>query len=602
MSNREFDGVKINVEFNETANRQQISSGDNLNTLFGKIRKWLSDLKPVALSGSYSDLSDKPTSLPASDTTSDYYATGTAPVNGTAVNKALQTLDVSSKGGAGKYIQSISETDGKINAVEKEMPTSLPANGGTAQTISDTLPISKGGTGKTTANEAFEALVNGLPEAIADPVDGAYFITKSNIDGVNTWHRRSMVKLWNYIKSKFIKKSNKTEVAKTKLDVGFYDVEDGEIGYGKGNYHSVINMGQHDNPYLSQISMPYQNTLTDTEVYVRTENDGTWRPWRRLLHDGNFSSIIGSTYATKASVDDLKKSVSDGKAAVAGSITDKGVTTAADATFATMVTNIGKIETCLQWKNTSNGTYKFVQNGNRWVANNRGINSSIATSEWEITLPKQMDYEIGYRTATESADKLVITIDGETIVTKSGLMTEENAMVCVNQSAGKHILTATYTKDGSVHSYGDMAYVILPPIGEQAGFYKYQSKSITPSSSAQTVYPDTGYDGLYSVSIAASSGVKKLTYVTGSMSFAYVAGGKKVTTLGKPRIIVVARGSSSLTSNNISGVALYLLDEDDTVLVHQGKQVLTNITDTSFNLYNISSNSAKYTYMYGYRA
>ena len=39
MAKREFNGVDIKVEFNETANRQQISSGDNINTLFGKIRK-----------------------------------------------------------------------------------------------------------------------------------------------------------------------------------------------------------------------------------------------------------------------------------------------------------------------------------------------------------------------------------------------------------------------------------------------------------------------------------------------------------------------------------------------------------------------------------
>lgn len=60
MAKREFNGVDIKVEFNETANRQQISSGDNINTLFGKIRKWLSDLKLVAFSGRYDDLEDKP--------------------------------------------------------------------------------------------------------------------------------------------------------------------------------------------------------------------------------------------------------------------------------------------------------------------------------------------------------------------------------------------------------------------------------------------------------------------------------------------------------------------------------------------------------------
>lgn len=60
MANREFDKVKIKVEFEETANRQQISSGDNLNTLFGKIRKWFSDLKPVSFTGKYTDLTGTP--------------------------------------------------------------------------------------------------------------------------------------------------------------------------------------------------------------------------------------------------------------------------------------------------------------------------------------------------------------------------------------------------------------------------------------------------------------------------------------------------------------------------------------------------------------
>ena len=53
--------AKISVEFEETANRQQLSSGDNLPTLFGKIKKFFTDLKTIAFSGSYNDLSDKPT-------------------------------------------------------------------------------------------------------------------------------------------------------------------------------------------------------------------------------------------------------------------------------------------------------------------------------------------------------------------------------------------------------------------------------------------------------------------------------------------------------------------------------------------------------------
>ncbi len=44
--------------------------------------------------------------------------------------------------------------------------------------------------------------------------------------------------------------------------------------------------------------------------------------------------------ATQKALDELKNSVSDGKTKVANAITDKGVTTATDATFDTMATNI----------------------------------------------------------------------------------------------------------------------------------------------------------------------------------------------------------------------------------------------------------------------
>ncbi len=56
--------------FSESGTRNNISSGDTLSTLFGKIKKWFSDLKTVAFTGSYNDLSDKPT-IPTPPTVND---------------------------------------------------------------------------------------------------------------------------------------------------------------------------------------------------------------------------------------------------------------------------------------------------------------------------------------------------------------------------------------------------------------------------------------------------------------------------------------------------------------------------------------------------
>ena len=52
-----------------------------------------------------------------------------------------------------------------------------------------------------------------------------------------------------------------------------------------------------------------------------------------------------SSFATTIQFNELKTSVSEGKALVAAAVTDKGVSTAADATFALIAENIESLET-----------------------------------------------------------------------------------------------------------------------------------------------------------------------------------------------------------------------------------------------------------------
>lgn len=49
--------------FTAASSRTNINSGETLATIFGKIKKWFSDLKTVAFTGSYTDLLNKPTSM-----------------------------------------------------------------------------------------------------------------------------------------------------------------------------------------------------------------------------------------------------------------------------------------------------------------------------------------------------------------------------------------------------------------------------------------------------------------------------------------------------------------------------------------------------------
>jgi hypothetical protein len=64
-----LSNTTVDTTFTEAGARQNIVSGETLPTLFGKIKKWFSDLKAVAFSGSYADLSNKPTiPSPSADT------------------------------------------------------------------------------------------------------------------------------------------------------------------------------------------------------------------------------------------------------------------------------------------------------------------------------------------------------------------------------------------------------------------------------------------------------------------------------------------------------------------------------------------------------
>jgi len=59
--NTDGDGSNVTVAFEASAKREAPTSGEKLSVLLGKVLKFFSDLKTVAFSGSYKDLSDKPT-------------------------------------------------------------------------------------------------------------------------------------------------------------------------------------------------------------------------------------------------------------------------------------------------------------------------------------------------------------------------------------------------------------------------------------------------------------------------------------------------------------------------------------------------------------
>ena len=81
------DGSNVTAAFTAASSRTNISTGEKLSVIFGKIAKFFSDLKTVAFTGSYNDLSDKPTIPTAVTVDSAMSDTSTNPVQ----NKVIKT-------------------------------------------------------------------------------------------------------------------------------------------------------------------------------------------------------------------------------------------------------------------------------------------------------------------------------------------------------------------------------------------------------------------------------------------------------------------------------------------------------------------------------
>ena len=62
---KESDNSLMNPEFTEAKERKNLTSGEKIHLMLGKIAKFFTDLKTVAFTGSYKDLTDRPLSLPA---------------------------------------------------------------------------------------------------------------------------------------------------------------------------------------------------------------------------------------------------------------------------------------------------------------------------------------------------------------------------------------------------------------------------------------------------------------------------------------------------------------------------------------------------------
>ena len=107
--------AKINVEFNEATTRENLASGESINTLFGKIKKFLSDLHDSAFTGNAAKVNnhtvntDVPSDAKFTDTTYSNATTSAAGLMSAADKAKLDSLSDSGGEDFSKYYQPFSD-------------------------------------------------------------------------------------------------------------------------------------------------------------------------------------------------------------------------------------------------------------------------------------------------------------------------------------------------------------------------------------------------------------------------------------------------------------------------------------------------------------
>ena len=112
-------------------------------------------------------------------------------------------------------------------------------------------------------------------------------------------------------------------------------------------------------------------------------------------NNNNTSSIITADNVQGA-IDQLFTSVSNGKSPIASAITDMGVSTSANATFAQMATNIGNIETGPDWSQVQSpaGAAQILAPYQTYDSSNKLIKGTITSKGAQTYTPKTVSQTI----------------------------------------------------------------------------------------------------------------------------------------------------------------------------------------------------------------
>lgn len=323
-------------------------------------------------------------------------------------------------------------------------------------------------------------------------------------------------------------------------------------------------------------------TVAFTGSYIDLENKPTI--------DSALSSTSTNPVQNKAvnkAIDELKKSVSDGKIKVANAITGKGVTTATDATFDTMAKNISIIENNKSLILPDNAISAITSYDNKLIVSwNKPTVSEIAIDKYNIywSTNKPSSLKDFSNSASVNSNTFEYTITGLTNGTVVYVVVEsvssegyENASLRTLNSGnvGKpYFLTTrnndpdstfgrygcTYSNDGKTWAWKDFS-------GDNPIWYNSDSWD----SCYQIVF---GGDEFYLLGMDKSSTYSYVYRVTNYST------SKKISISGK-NIYNIAYGNGNLVAGTDNGYKMYYLLKSSQTFV-AGQQLEDTIRNMSF--------------------
>ena len=133
-----------------------------------------------------------------------------------------------------------------------------------------------------------------------------------------------------------------------------------------GDLEGIASNALKVNGHTVNVDVPSDAKFTDTWRGIQNNLTSDSTTDSLSAKQGKALKTLVDGKASSSDLESVKKSVSDGKSSIASAITNKGVATAADATFATMVNNIDTMYT-----NACNTGYKngVIDADNRANAN-----------------------------------------------------------------------------------------------------------------------------------------------------------------------------------------------------------------------------------------